>query len=293
MEQFTIQDSDYASLRGKVVVITGASSGIGLATAQLLLDVGASVVNGDILEPTFTHPNLSFIKTDVTSWPSQLALFAHAVQKHQRIDHVFANAGIGGRANYLESKFSESGELLEPSSATYDINLRGMINTAYLGLHHFRTQNPPGGSVVCTASASSFQGFSIADYGATKHGIWGFVRGVAAGLRSPQNPVAGIRINAVGPDWTESGLVPRQFIEAAKLSAQGPEVVARKVALLFADEARQGQFVYSVDGKYYELESAVFAPATKTITSVRQVHEPLNSADFAEAVEKVSKQSAA
>lgn len=145
---------------------------------ELLLAQGASVVGGDINASTTNSSKFSFVKTDTTSWAELLALFKHAKELHGRIDHVFSNAGISGRANYLDEKFDENGELQEPSTLTLDIDLRGMINTSYLGLYHFRHQDPPGGSIVCTASASSFQRFRVCDYTTAKHGVLGFMRGI-------------------------------------------------------------------------------------------------------------------
>lgn len=80
--------------------VVGGSSGIGLAAIKLL-DVGASVVTGDLNFVPLEHANLAFVKADVTKWYDLKALFKHAKQPHGQIDHVFTNAGISNRANYL------------------------------------------------------------------------------------------------------------------------------------------------------------------------------------------------
>ncbi|KAK5133168.1 hypothetical protein LTR08_008104 [Meristemomyces frigidus] len=250
MTELTINDADFASLAGQSVVVTGGSSGIGLATTHLLLSIGASVINGDLAPPPLEHDNLAFVKTDVTHWADLKALFARAKDLHGRIDHVFANAGISGRADYLEDALDAAGELLEPATQTFDVNLRGMVNTTYLGMHYMRHQRLPGGSVVLTASASSFQRFRVADYTTAKHGVLGFMRGVVPNLVSRELP---IRVNALAPGWTVTGMVPQAVVEALG-GGQGPEVVARSAVLLMADKGRQGQLVYSAQGRYWEVE---------------------------------------
>ena len=150
------------------------------------------------------NPNLSFLKTNVTSWNDLLALFKHAKQLHSRIDHVFSNAGISGRANYLDESFDENGELKEPTTLTYDINLRGMVNTSYLGLYHMRHQEPQGGSIVCTGSAASIQRFEALDYTSAKHGVLGWMRGIIPVLEEQKIP---IRINTIAPSWTHTKIV--------------------------------------------------------------------------------------
>ena len=240
----------------------GGSSGIGLATVKLLLDSGAHLVVGDQTESPLQHANLSFLKTNVALWTDLLALFKLANSQHGRIDHVFANAGITGRADYFESKVDEQGELLEPSHETLDINLRGMINTSYLGIHYMRNQTPAGGSIVCTASASSFQRFHAADYTTAKHGVLGFMRGTVANIKITGAP---IRINSLAPSWTVTGMIPPGGVERMGAVTQPPEAVARNVALFMADEARQGQLVYSVGGRYYEIEEAKLLPLASEI----------------------------
>ncbi|KAK0265055.1 hypothetical protein LTR29_003443 [Friedmanniomyces endolithicus] len=261
MTALTIEDKDIQSLTGKIVVLTGGSSGIGLATTQLLLKLGVSVISGDINPPPVEHDRLSFIKTDVTQWSDLVALFDHAKERHGRIDHALANAGVSGRADYLEDKFDESGKLLEPNHQTLDVNLKAVINTAYLGLHHFRHQEPAGGSIVLTASASSIQRFRIADYTTAKHGVLGFMRGMVPNLERSGLP---LRINALAPGWTETGMVPKGVIEAAGQATQSPDVVARSVALLMADESYQGKLIYSNEGKYWEIEDAML----KTVVDI-------------------------
>ncbi|KAI7342655.1 hypothetical protein KC354_g16169 [Hortaea werneckii] len=268
MATFTIEEEGLTALKDTVVVVTGGSSGIGLATTSLLLKLGAAVVIGDINPPPAQqqqqqNDKLSFVKTDVSKWEDLVNLFKHAKHHHRRIDHVFANAGISSRANYLEDHFApDTGDLLEPSPTTLDINLRGVINTAYLGMHYMRTQTPQGGSVVLTASASSFQRFRVTDYTTAKHGVLGFMRGLLPALDAAGLP---IRVNALAPDWTATGIIPPQLVGILADQIQGPEVVAKAAALCMVDQARQGQLIYSRGGVHREVEEGVLMPAGREI----------------------------
>lgn len=215
---------------------------------------------GDLNPPSITHPSLTYHRTDVTSWPDLSTLFRQAKLTHQAIDHVFANAGIAGRADYLVETLDEAGNLLEPTSLTYNVNLRAAINTATLAIHHMRHQPSPSSSnsIVITASASSFQPMSSPDYTASKHGILGFVRGMRASLQQAQIP---IRINAITPSWTETALFPRELIVAAGGVMQTAAEVAPSAALLMVDEERTGQVIYSEAGRMWEIEDVVLLPA--------------------------------
>ncbi|KAK3069655.1 hypothetical protein LTR53_011835 [Teratosphaeriaceae sp. CCFEE 6253] len=284
MTALTISNEDIKSLAGKVIVLTGwcplpvidpapadaakvvrsEQSGIGLATTELLLDLGATVVSGDVNPPPIEHSQLSYVKTNVTQWSDLVALFDRAKQRYGRIDHAFANAGISGRADYLADKFDDSGSLLEPNHQTFDVNIKAVVNTAYLGLHHMRHQEPAGGSIVLTASGSSFQRFRVADYTSAKHAVLGLQRGIVPNLEKSGLP---LRMNSVAPSWTVTGLVPKALVEAAGHGTQTPDVVARSVALLMADASRQAQVIYSDRGKYMELEQAMLNTVADIVES--------------------------
>lgn len=63
-----------------------------------------------------------------------------------------------------------------------------------------------------------------------------------------------MRVNTIAPGWTETKMVSKEMIDGAGLLTQSPEVVARSVAMLMVDESRQGQMIYSDQGKYWEIE---------------------------------------
>lgn len=107
MPEFTISDGDLASLSGKVVIVTGCSSGIGLATVKELLKVGAKVVGGDLSESksAVDSPDFAYVQVNVTDWKALCNLFKQAISRFGHIDHVFANAGV-----YYLAKHSGWGE---------------------------------------------------------------------------------------------------------------------------------------------------------------------------------------
>lgn len=229
---------------------------------KLLLEHGAIVTAGDLNPIPLEHSNLSFAITNVTSWEALSALFKHAIQHRLVIDHVFANAGIGPKQNYLEETLDANGDLLEPSHQTYDVNLKSMVNTCALGLHYMRKSPSDNNSIVITASVSSFVRFRATDYTAAKHGVLGFMRGMIPNLKDANIP---IRINALAPGWTATGLVPQPFLEKANVAWQPPSAVARSVALLMADKERNGQLIYSNEGNYKEIEESILLKAAPNL----------------------------
>ncbi|EKG12875.1 Short-chain dehydrogenase/reductase SDR [Macrophomina phaseolina MS6] len=265
MSEIEINDHDFQSLKDKVILITGGSSGIGLKTAFLAEQQGAKVVVGDInpLTADVEGRNIVYVPLDVTSWPSQSEYFRKAYELHGRIDHVFANAAVAPDENFLDEKFDEDGQLKQPNYRTMDVGQKGVIDTVFLALHYMKKQ-PTGGSIVITSSVAGIVSFPVPDYSVAKHAVFGLMRSIDYNMARTYPK---IRCNAVAPSWTESGLVPPALAELGAV-VQPPEAVARVVALLMADGARRGQTVYIHDGKAAEVGAALYDAVVKNCPAV-------------------------
>lgn len=101
---------DWLEVKGKTVIVTGGSSGIGAAIVEELCELGINVVNADLREGSFTHENLLFSQTDVTSPESVEQTVATAVEKFQTIDAVVNNAGINIPALLVDEELTEGGK---------------------------------------------------------------------------------------------------------------------------------------------------------------------------------------
>jgi NAD(P)-dependent dehydrogenase (short-subunit alcohol dehydrogenase family) len=181
-------------LDGKVAVITGGTSGIGLGTVELFVEEGAKVVVGDVqdalgaeLQARFPDDVL-FVHTDVTDDEQVEALVASAVERFGRLDVMFNNAGAGG----------DQSPLVDLGSEGLDRSLR-LLTGAVVAGHRFAAkqfiaQGTPG-SIISTASGASFEGgWSNAAYTIGKHAVLGVVRQAAGELGAH-----GIRSNGIAP----------------------------------------------------------------------------------------------
>ncbi|RVX71029.1 hypothetical protein B0A52_03394 [Exophiala mesophila] len=247
---FKIKESELSGLEGKVAIVTGASSGIGLATAKLLVRLNAGAVFLlDLQGPKEDlGPRASFIETNVTSWESLRGAFDIVMARCGRIDIVHANAGIADTTDYVNLS-EENGQLLEPSRYPYDVNLFGCFNTVSLAIHHMQKQSPQGGSIIMTASGAGYEGVTSAAYSelnyscflncglfteeliieaAGKHGIIGFLRAMKLQLY-PKLP---IRLNVVAPGFTESAITASALstFKAVGLIIQPASAIALAVA---------------------------------------------------------------
>ena len=166
------------NVQGKVILITGASSGIGEATAKTLAAHGAKVVlsarRGDRLEKLAAGigENAVYLASDVTNPDDMEALVTLAKSKFGRLDVLFANAGIMPGSNMSERKVGDW-------MAMVDVNIKGVLNAMAAVLPEFIAQKH--GHIIVTSSIAvtrSVPGNAV--YAGTKH----FVRAMLDSFRT-------------------------------------------------------------------------------------------------------------
>jgi NAD(P)-dependent dehydrogenase (short-subunit alcohol dehydrogenase family) len=179
---FTVDPTSLKHIRDKVVLITGGSSGIGLATAILIASLDQSnriaIIDRSPPPPSFQSiPSLRlcFHQCDITDWSSQRAGFQAAIDKFGRIDAVFVNAGIAEfKDQIFTDELDSEGKLAEPDRRVLDIDISAATDTVKLAVHWLRKNSGnAGGSIVMTASLAGYLGSAGAPlYSAAKHGSY-------------------------------------------------------------------------------------------------------------------------
>jgi NAD(P)-dependent dehydrogenase (short-subunit alcohol dehydrogenase family) len=229
-------------LEGKVAVITGGSSGIGLATAQRFVDEGAAVfITGrrkSELDAAVKQigKNVTGVQGDVSNLADLDRLYDTVKQQKGRIDVLFANAGIIELAplgSITESHFDK----------IFNINVKGLLFTVQKALPLFQD----GGSIILTASINSSKGFETSTvYSATKAAIRSFARTWTVDLKHRK-----IRVNAISPGPIDtpifnSAVQTEEEIEQIKASLVAsipmgrrgsPDEVAKAVLFLASDDS--------------------------------------------------------
>src|SRR3981081_6116 len=177
-------------LEGKIALITGGNSGIGLATAKQFVNEGAHVFITGRRDPELAVAvkeigrNVTGVQGDVSNLGDLDRLFAQIKQEKGRLDIVFANAGM--------AKYAALGKITEELyELTFDINVKGLLFTVQKALPLL----PDGASIILNASIVASKGLPANSvYSATKAAVRSFARTWTTDLKDRR-----IRVNAVSP----------------------------------------------------------------------------------------------
>jgi NAD(P)-dependent dehydrogenase (short-subunit alcohol dehydrogenase family) len=225
-------------LEGKIAVVTGGNSGIGLATAKQFVNEGAYVFTTGRREPELAAAvkeigrNVTGVQGDVANLGDLDRLFAQIKREKGKLDIVFANAG--------GAKFAPLGTITEEHyDSLFNINVKGLLFTVQKALPLM----PDGASIILNASIVASKGspdWSV--YSATKAAVRSFARTWTMDLKARR-----IRVNAVSPGFTDTA--PWHSIEAAEermkiissnvpLGRFGtPDEIAKAVVFLASDDS--------------------------------------------------------
>jgi NAD(P)-dependent dehydrogenase (short-subunit alcohol dehydrogenase family) len=236
------------SMSGKIALITGASSGIGRATAEAFAAKGAKValaarredeLAGLVSEIETRGGAATFVKTDVSIAKDVERMVKHTIETFGRLDYAVNNAGIEGHLSGITDLPEEEWDRV------LDINLKGTFLCMKYEASAMLAAGQ-GGAIVNVGSVNSFLGFPTGSaYVASKHGLIGLTTSVSAEL-APQ----GIRVNLVCPGFIDTpmhrrlrGIVGDELYDKVLLQrvhvrrAGRPEEIAQSIVFLCSEEA--------------------------------------------------------
>ena len=229
-------------LEGKIALVTGGNSGIGLATAKQFVNEGAYVFIMGRRDAELAAAakeigrNVSAVRGDVSNLGDLDRLFAQIRREKGKLDIVFANAGV--------AKYAPLGKISEEFyDSIFDINVKGLLFTVQKAL----ALMPDGASVVLNASIVASKGFSANSvYSATKAAVRSFARTWTTDLKDRH-----IRVNAVSPgsidtpglnDLLASSETGQQRLKMISSSVPlgrlgKPDEIAKAVVFLASDDS--------------------------------------------------------
>lgn len=221
-------------LKDRVVIITGGTSGIGLATAKCMAAKGAIVYACARHAKEFEDANIIYHELDVTSVESCERLFEDVVAAHGKIDVLVADAGI--TCDKLTVKMSD-----EAFDAVINTNLKGVFNMVRL-IGPYMEQQGWGSIVSVSSIVGEYGNIGQANYAASKAGVIGMCKSWAKEFARKGVPV---RVNVVAPGYILTDMVKtvpehllQQFAGQTMLKRLGePDEVAAVITFLASDAA--------------------------------------------------------
>jgi len=238
---------------GKRVVITGGTSGMGLATAKLLLDQGARVLVTGSTQKTIDSAreeigkNAIVMSSDARSLTDIDALAARAKSELGEVDFLFLNAGYGKFAPFENTSEAVYDEM-------FNLNMKG----PYFAAQKFAPLMPRGSAIVLTTSVANVKGVpTLSAYGAAKAALRSLARSLAVELMP-----RGIRVNVISPGPIQTQIMDRsglpkeqidqfhnQMVEGNPMKRWGrPEEIAKAAAFLAFDATFTNGHELPVDG---------------------------------------------
>jgi NAD(P)-dependent dehydrogenase (short-subunit alcohol dehydrogenase family) len=224
-------------LDGKVAVITGATSGMALATAKTFVAEGAYVFITGRRQKELDEAvkaigrNVTGVQGDAGNLADLDRLFATVKAQKGHIDVLFASAGVG-EFNIPIGSISE-----EHFDKTFNVNVRGTLFTVQKAL----ALMGEGGSIIMNGSIASIKGFpALSVYNATKAAIRSFARSWTSDLKDRK-----IRVNVISPGTIDTGIfvgvskeVKDQFVSLIPMGRIGqPEEIASAALFLASDDS--------------------------------------------------------
>jgi NAD(P)-dependent dehydrogenase (short-subunit alcohol dehydrogenase family) len=244
--------------KGKTALITGGTTGIGLATAKLFINEGARVIVTGRAAATIKTAqaelgdNAIVVRSDATSLPDMDALAAKVKETFGKLDVLFVNAGYGHFIPFEQVTEKVYDEML-------NLNAKG----PFFIVQKLVPLMPEGSSVVFTTSIANVKGMpELSAYGAAKAALRALTRSIAAALLP-----RGIRVNAVTPGPIGSTAIitkkmPKEAVDQIYLQMKEsvpmkrlgqPEEIARAVAFLAIDATFTTGAELPVDGGWSQL----------------------------------------
>ncbi|CAK7202850.1 hypothetical protein SEUCBS139899_005577 [Sporothrix eucalyptigena] len=262
----SITENSIPDAAGKIFLITGGGSGIGLATVRLLESKHAKgIVIADYKKPSDDilgrlAKTTLFVQTDVTSWASLVNVFKTTVDTYGMIDGVYANAGLGELDHLFVNKIDAiMGELQPPNYANIEVNLKGVLSTVKLAVYWFRKLKVEG-TLVMTASMSAYETPGIPIYTSSKHAVLGILRGAQLDLWDEYK----IKMNVVSPGPVLTNLIDSfasrtstkydGLVKDYTFENQGPEHPALAAAHLLLTEKDHGRSILVHGGRFRDGE---------------------------------------